>query len=108
MEAVFSLQPSLDKNEELEVEGWVGKLKINYSVDIHAGISYLCWKIEGTDQVFRIQASIVYENHGLNYSDHFSLTLKNFREDYLDWGNQGFPEEWMKRYQGMFQRLILR
>jgi hypothetical protein len=108
METVFSIQPSLRKSEELEVEGWVGKLKINYSVDVYAGLSYLCWKIAGTDQVFRIQASIVYENHGLNYSEHFSLTLKKFREDYLDWEKQEFPEDWMKRYQTMFHNLIIR
>jgi hypothetical protein len=107
-EAVFSIQPSLDKNDEVEVEGWVGKLKINYSVEILAGVSYLCWKIEETEQVFRIQASIVFENHGLNYKDHFSLTLKSFREDYLDWERQGFPEDWMKRYQKMFHQMILR
>jgi hypothetical protein len=108
METVFSIRPSLDKTAEVEVPGWAIKLKINYSVEIHAGVSYLCWKIHETEQLFRIQAAIVYENHGLNYLDHFSLTLLKFREDYLDWENQGFPEDWMKRYQRIFQYLILR
>jgi hypothetical protein len=105
-ETVFSVQPSLDKEVTLEVPGWV-KLKINYSVEFIAGLSYLCWKVQGTDQVFRIQTAIVYENHGLNYSDHFSLTLEKFREDYLEWETQGFPEVWMQRYQAMFRFLIL-
>jgi hypothetical protein len=108
METVFSIQPSLDKTVELEVEGWANKLKINYSVDIHAGVSYLCWKIQGTEQVFRIQASIVYENHGLDYLSHFSLTLSKFREDYIEWEAQDHPEDWMKRYQRIFGHLILR
>ena len=108
METVFSMQPALDKTVEIEVEGWATKLTINYSIDFLAGISYLCWKIQNTEQVFRIQAVTVYENHGLNYSDHFSLTLTKFREDFLDWEAQEFPEDWMKRYQSMFSRLILR
>ena len=108
MDAVFSIQPLLDKNIEIDVEGWAPKLKINYSVDLYAGISYLCWKIQGTDQIFRIQAATVYENHGLNYLDHFSLTLSKFREDYLTWEKENFPEDWMKRYQRMFQYLILK
>lgn len=104
--AVFSIKPSLDKTTDLEVSGWL-KLKIQYSVEFFAGISYLCWKVQNTDQIFRIQAAIVYEKHGLNYADHFSLTLKKFREDFLNWEAQGFPEDWMKRYQIMFRHLIL-
>jgi hypothetical protein len=105
MEAVFSIDPLLDKTVDLEVPGWE-KLKIQYSVEIHAGVSYLCWKIQNTDQIFRIQATVVYEKHGLDYSDHFSITLQTFRTDYLEWESQGFTEDWMKRYQKMFQYLI--
>lgn len=107
MDTVFSMSPSLDKEIVVEVEGWVDKLKINYSIEIHAGVSYLCWKIQGTEQIFRIQAALVYENHGLDYSDHFILTLSTFREDYLSWKKENFPEEWMKRYYTMFRHLIM-
>ena len=106
-EAVFSLQPQLDKEADLQVPGWV-KLKINYSVEFIAGLSYLCWKVQGTDQIFRIQTAIVYEKHGLNYLDHFTTTLEKFREDFLDWESQEFPEDWMKSYQSMFRYLIIR
>lgn len=107
MDTVFSIDPSLDKTIELEISGWE-KLTIMYSIEIYAGISYLCWKVQNTDQVFKVQSTIVYENHGLNYSDHFSLTLSKFREDYLEWETTNFPEDWMKRYQRMFQHLIIK
>ena len=106
MDYTISLNPVFDKTLELEIEGWE-KLVIMYSVEIHAGISYLCWKVQGTEQVFKIQTSIVYEKHGLNYSEHFSLTLKSFREDYLTWKEQEFKEDWMQRYHKMFHNFII-
>ncbi len=96
----------LDKVVSLEVPGWV-KLEIEYSLELQAGVSYLCWRVKGTDQIFRILATMVYEKHGLAFSDHFSLTLKKFREDYMEWEEKDFPEEWMKRYQKMFYNKIL-
>lgn len=105
-ETVFSIEPSLDKTVTLNVQGWEPNLKILYSVDVYAGVSYLCWKIQNTEQVFRIGATVVYENHGLNFGDHFSLTLKTFLEDYKEWEEKGFPEDWMKRYHRIFHHLI--
>lgn len=105
MDVSFSIDPILDKTLELEVEGWE-KLVIFYSVELVSNVSFLFWKIKGTEHIFRIPTRIVYENHGLNYGEHFSLTLKVFREDYLSWKNSGFPEDWMKRYKQQFQFLI--
>lgn len=105
-DAFFSIEPLFDKQLTLETEGWK-KLDILYSVEWVSNTSYLCWKIKETTHIFRIPTRIVYENHGLNYSEHFSLTLKVFREDYLEWEQAGFPEPWMKNYQHMFQPLII-
>lgn len=107
MDTVFSLQPRLDKNLQLEVEGWK-KLEVLHSTEIHNGVSYLCWRVKDTDHIFRILTSTVYEKHGLEFSEHFSLTLKVFREDFLEWEKENFPEDWMKRYQRMFSHLIQR
>lgn len=104
-EVVFSIEPALDKTVDLEVDGWE-KLTVQYSVELLASTSYLCWKVKGTDQIFRILTKIVYENHGLDYKEHFSLTLKVFREDFLEWEKEEFKEPWMKRYQKMFHSLI--
>ena len=101
----FSIQPILDKTLDLETEGWE-KLVVLYSIEWVSSASFLCWKIKGTDHIFRIPARIVYENHGLNYTEHFSLALKTFREDFLEWKKAGFSEPWMKKYQKMFSSLI--
>jgi hypothetical protein len=106
METSLSIDPSLDKSVKISPPGWEQNLTVLYSVDFYAGVSYLCWKIQGTEHLFRIPATIVYENHGLKYSDHFLLTLEVFREDYKQWESQSFPEDWMKRYQQIFHHLI--
>jgi hypothetical protein len=106
MEAVFSINPKFDKTASLEVPGWIN-LKVDYSLEFQGGVSYLCWKVKNTDQIFRVQTTVVYENHGLEYSQHFILTLKSFREDYLEWEKEGFPEDWMRRYKAMFQNMII-
>jgi hypothetical protein len=105
--AVFSLEPSLDKTASVSVEGWINPLAILYSTEILNGVSYLCWKIKDTEHVFKIQNRIVFENHGLDFSEHFILTLKVFLKDYKVWEKEGFPEDWMKKYNQMYRKLIL-
>ena len=105
-DAVFTIETDFSKNVEIEVDGWTKKLKILYGMSNHAGVSYLCWKIEETEQIFRIQSSVVYEKHGIKFSDHFKITLLKFREDYLEWKALDFPKDWMKRYYRMFNLLI--
>jgi hypothetical protein len=105
MNKVFSIEPILDKKLKLEPEGW-HELYIEYSIEWVSNVSYLCWKIKGTQHIFRIPTRIVYEHHGLDYASHFEHTLKIFREDYLEWEKEEFPEDWMKKYQKMFHILI--
>lgn len=106
IEASFKIEPALDKTKEVSLEGWKSPMKIKYSSEQFAGVSFLCWKIENTEQVFRIPTKTVYEKHGINYADHFLMTLAIFREDYLDWKAAGFPEDWMKRYERIFENYI--
>ncbi len=81
-------------------------MSVAYSVDIQNGVSFLSWKVLNTEQIFKVQTAVVYQNHGLEYAEHFKLTLKKFREDFLGWKKEGFPEPWMKRYCDMFSSLI--
>jgi hypothetical protein len=107
MDVTLSIpDPKLDKSVEVHPKGW-REVTILYSTEIHGGVSYLCWKVKDTEHVFRIHSTVIYEKHGLNYSDHFLVTLEVFREDFLEWKNQGFPEDWMKRYHRIFHTLIL-
>ncbi len=102
---VFSINPRLDKKMTLEPPGWK-KLEVHYSNEIVSNTNYLCWKINETEHIFRIPTRIIYENHGINYKEHFLLTLNVFREDYLEWKKQEFPEEWMLRYKKMYETII--
>ena len=105
MDNVFSIEPIFDKNMDVEIDGWK-KLNIVYSNELVSSASYLCWKIKNTEHVFRIPTRVVYENHGLNYKEHFCLTLKTFREDFIEWKKLGFTEDWMKRYDRIFSSYI--
>ena len=104
-ETSFTIEPALDKHLPLTVKGW-NKIQISYSTEIYAGNSYLCWKIDGTDHVFKIQSRIVYENHGMNYPEHFQKTLEIFRDDFIEWAKESFKEDWMQKYK-IFQQFII-
>jgi hypothetical protein len=95
----------LDKNLELEVEGWV-PITIEYTTKVFSGISWLYWKVSGTSHVFKIQNQLVIMNHKGDLKEHFELVLKTFRQDYKDWEQTNFSEDWMKKYQQMFHQLI--
>jgi len=106
MDNTFSINPKLDKSITIEqLEGW-NPLVVLYSVEWTLTTSYLCWKVQGTEHIFRILCGLVYENHGLDYKSHFILTLQTFREDYLEWKKQEFKEDWMKNYKQQYQTLI--
>ena len=105
MEAVFKVEPAFDKHADIHPNGWE-KIRVTYSVEFFSGISYLSWKVFGTDHVFRIPSQIVYENHGLDYTSHFLKTLEVFRTDYLQWKEAEFREAWMKNYERQFSNLI--
>lgn len=104
-EIVFKNEPLFNKKTTLEIPGWE-KLTILYSIDVFNGNSYLSWKVENTEQVFKILTTLVFEKHQLDFDEHFKLTLSTFREDYLEWEKEGFPDDWMKRYQRIFHKLI--
>ena len=42
-----------------------------------------------------------------DYKKHFEDALETFREDYIDWKNNGFIAEWSREYEKQFSRFIL-
>lgn len=94
-----------DKTVELTVHGWK-PLKVEYVIKVISSVSWVFWRITGTEHVFRIQYQIILTRHGNDLKDHFSLVLETFREDYKNWEKEEFPEEWMKKYRDMYQSLI--
>ena len=101
----FTVEPTFDKQETLDIEGW-NTVIIDYGIQYISNTSYLQWKVQGTSNVFKIPTRTVYEHHGLKYSEHFELTLTKFREDYIEWAKADFNEECMKKDHSEFQFLI--
>lgn len=94
----------LEKSLEIETEGWV-PLVIEYTTRAFSGVSWLFWKVSGTDHVFQIQYQMILMNHAGDLKEAIELALKTFRADYKTWEKMDFQEEWMKRYQKMFKNL---
>jgi hypothetical protein len=94
-----------DKTIDLEIPGWE-KICVEYTYRAYSGISWLLWKVSGTDHIFQIQHQMILTRHGADIKEHFTLALEVFREDYLSWGEEGFPETWMQKYKTMFNSLI--
>jgi hypothetical protein len=102
--SIENFVPRLDKALGLQLEGWKN-LEIEYSIELYE-VSTLFWRVKGTQHVFKIPFQTVYERHELDLAAHFTLTLKVFREDYLGWKSQGFPQEWSHKYRDQFETLI--
>lgn len=93
---------------QIEIPGWIRPLEIHYGTYNISNVQYLIWKIAGSEHSFKIQANIVYKNHlSGNLTEHFSLTLIQFRKDYIEWMKDGFKEDWQKKYYDIFNEFIL-
>lgn len=95
----------LDKKIEVEADGWKS-LTIEYTTRVFSGISWLYWRISGTEHIFHIQYQLIISNHAGSLTEHFQLVLKTFLEDYRQWEIEDFPLEWMRRYKEMYKSFI--
>lgn len=66
----------------------------------------MCWNVKGTNHIFRIPLQTFYKHSNGNYEEHFKEVLGIFREDYITWSQQGFTEEWMRKYKKQFGKYI--
>ena len=66
----------------------------------------MCWRVKGTNHIFRIGLNDFYKFSKNGYEEHFKEVLEIFRKDYLKWYKQGFPEDWMQKYKNEFGDLI--
>lgn len=87
--------------------GWY-QIKIDYGLRRYgASDSWeLCWRVQGTEHIFRIGLDLFYEDSQGDYEKHFTKVLEVFRQDYLEWYRQGFTEDWMRKYREQFGRYI--
>ena len=95
------------KTSNIRAKGW-------YPVDVEFGFmglgqssaQQLCWRVKGTEHVFRIPLKVFYEHDKGDYEGHFEKVLEQFRIDYLDWYKGGFQEAWMQNYRKQFKNYI--
>ena len=64
------------------------------------------WRIKGSKHTFRILLQLLNEHTKGKYEQHVEYVLENFREEYLSWAAQGFPEEWMVEYHKEYRNFI--
>ena len=106
-EFTFELDVNNVTETNVAPKGW-------YPVVIEYGLSPLgesttfqmCWRVKGTQHVFRIPLPLLYEHSKGDYEKHFSQVLETFRQDYLEWYKQGFREDWMQKYRRQFKQFI--
>lgn len=86
--------------------GWVNPLIIEYGIGEYPEPSYF-WRVKGTNHTFVIPVKrLNYITLG-NYDKHFEEALRVFREDYLEWAEQGFCVDWMQEYRKEYSRFIV-
>ena len=88
-------------------EGWKGPLIVEYAVEYHGDVPSCFWRVKSTQHTFIIPlVRLNYLSAG-NYAEHFKETLEKFREDYIDWKQQGFSTDWMSQYEQQFSGHII-
>jgi len=101
------------KTIEVNPKGWINPLHVEYGVtkDVNASVygaipSYF-WRVMGTQHTFIIPiARIDFLSSG-NYKKHFEDALEAFREDYVNWSDEGFITEWARDYHRQFSQYII-
>ena len=91
---------------ELHVEGWVDPIFVEYGLGIHQTTPSYFWRVKGTKHTFVIPVLRMNFLSSGDYKKHFSEALKKFREDYIEWKEEGFISEWEKEYHQQFSKFI--
>lgn len=98
------------KTLDVKVDGWIYPLYIEYGIydGIETGgVPSYYWRVKGTFHTFVIPVLRMDFLSSGNYRQHFENALKIFKEDYLQWRNEGFITEWAREYNQQFSRFII-
>jgi len=94
------------KMVEVNPNGWVNPLTIEYGVDFVMYSDYY-WRVKGTKHTFVIPVSrLDYISSG-DYEKHFVEVLQAFRKEYKEWEKEGFQVPWMREYEIQYRNFIL-
>jgi hypothetical protein len=91
---------------EVHPKGWVEPLFVEYGMGMHVTVPSYFWRVQGTKHTFVIPVMRMNFLSSGDYEKHFNEALETFREDYIDWSNQGWITDWMQEYRSDFSRFI--
>jgi hypothetical protein len=91
---------------EVHPKGWVEPLFVEYGMGVHGSTPSYFWRVKGTKHTFVIPVLRMNFLSSGDYTTHFSDVLTQFREDYIEWANQGWNTPWMKEYKEDFKQFI--
>jgi hypothetical protein len=98
------------KTIEVNPKNWVTPLYVEYGItdgiEVRGILSY-CWRVKGTTHTFVIPVIRLDFLSSGNYKTHFEKVLETFRDDYLEWKNEGFKTPWSNEYKNEFSRFII-
>lgn len=94
------------KETSIIIPGWKTPLNIEYGISPNKEFLF---KIKDIDFVFRVYLNIFYEDlKEINYNidEYIKNFLTMFRNDYIQWYENGFKEEWQRKYYNLFKNYI--
>lgn len=99
---------TLSNVKEIEVnpDGWVNPITIEYGVGNYGEAQSYFWRVKGTKHTFIIPILRMDFLSKGEYAKHFQEVLEGFREDYKEWASAGWYTEWMQSYRREFSRFI--
>lgn len=99
------------KTIEVTPAGWVTPLVIEYGIKEESPtfgeLNSYHWRVKGTRHTFVIPVIRMDFLSSGDYKKHFENALENFRQDYINWKDQGFITEWAREYEQQFSRFII-
>ena len=94
------------KTVEVNPDGWVEPLYIEYGEGNMGNTPSYFWRVKGTFHTFVIPiVRMNYLSSG-DYVKHFNEVLQEFRQDYIEWSKEGFRIEWMRKYEEQYKSFI--
>jgi len=94
------------RTAEFDIDGWASPITVEWGTGFHGEVPAYFWRVRGTKHTFVIPIlRMDYLSQG-DYEKHFKEALSVFREDYLEWREDGFQSEWMQEYARQFDGII--
>lgn len=94
------------KVAEVNPEGWISPLLVEYGTGIHGGVPSYFWRVKGTKHTFVIPIlRMDFLSRG-DYGKHFTEALSAFREDYIEWSKENRGIQWMQEYREQYRDFI--